>query len=140
MVGSVRGPDFPWTAEDQACSGPKNDLVWHDGEWILHVQSQEYDKTHVNIYINETVMQAFSDKFAAEWAQWGGQKGSGTRAGRTQTTGLLHHPSHSHDREHRKGRTRSTQPSRSRKGPQQPAHARQAADTTTTTPSKVFQE
>ena len=54
--------------------------VWHDGEWILHMQTQEYDKTRVNIYVNETVMQAFSDKFAAEWAQWGGQKGSGRRA------------------------------------------------------------
>ena len=54
--------------------------VWHDGEWILHMQTQEYDKTRVNIYVNETVMQTFSDKFAAEWAQWGGQKGSGRRA------------------------------------------------------------
>ena len=54
--------------------------VWHDGEWILQMQTQEYDKTRVNIYVNETVMQAFSDKFAAEWAQWGGQKGSGRRA------------------------------------------------------------
>ncbi|CAE7460901.1 unnamed protein product, partial [Symbiodinium microadriaticum] len=54
--------------------------VWHDGEWILHMQTQEYDKTRVNIYVNEAVMQAFSDKFAAEWAQWGGQKGSGRRA------------------------------------------------------------
>ena len=25
--------------------------VWHDGEWILHMQTQEDDKTRVNIYV-----------------------------------------------------------------------------------------
>eukprot|EP00439_Symbiodinium_sp_Y106_P082347 s653_g21.t1 len=31
------------------------------------MQTQEYDKTRVNVYVNETVVQAFNDKFVAEW-------------------------------------------------------------------------
>ena len=54
--------------------------VWHGGEWILHMLAHEHDKTQITIYVHESVLQAFNEKFVAEWPQWGGPKGSGRRA------------------------------------------------------------
>ena len=50
--------------------------VWHEGEWILHTQAQENDKTRLTIYVAEALQQQFNDKFAKEWATWGAQKNS----------------------------------------------------------------
>ena len=54
--------------------------VWHGGEWILHMFAHEHDKTQITIYVHESVLQAFNEKFVAEWPQWGGPKGAGRRA------------------------------------------------------------
>ena len=42
--------------------------------------AHEHDKTQIIIYDHESILQAFNEKFVAEWPQWGGPKGSGRRA------------------------------------------------------------
>ena len=54
--------------------------VGHEGEWILHMQAQENDKTRLTIYVAEALKQHSSDKFAEEWATRGAKKGSSRRA------------------------------------------------------------
>ena len=44
--------------------------------------AHEHDKTQITIYVHESVLQAFNEKFVAEWPQWGGSKGAGRRADR----------------------------------------------------------
>ena len=50
--------------------------VWHEGEWIIHLQSHENDKTRLTMYVVESFKEQFSNKFAEEWATWGGQRGA----------------------------------------------------------------
>ena len=54
--------------------------VGHEGEWILHMQAQENDKTRLTIYVAEALKQHSSDKFAEEWATRGAKKGLSRRA------------------------------------------------------------
>ena len=54
--------------------------AWYHNEWILSMQTAEHDKTQITLHVPEAMKDQFTDKYATEWQQWGGQKGSSKRA------------------------------------------------------------
>ena len=54
--------------------------VWHHNKWILSMQADTHDKTHITLYVAEAAKDTFTEKFHAEWQSWGGHKGTTKRA------------------------------------------------------------
>ena len=38
------------------------------------MQTAEHDKTQITVYVAEAPKDQFTEKYTAEWQQWGGQK------------------------------------------------------------------
>ena len=48
--------------------------VWHHNEWVLSMQTDTHDKTHITLYVAESAKDTFSEKFHAERQSWADKK------------------------------------------------------------------